>query len=401
MKHLILSTIFFLMFITNKGFTENKFDPAIIVNGTTISKFELSQRITLLNIMQSGGDVQKKASNQLINAKLVKESARNYNILISEEEVHEGVSKLAGGYNLSVESFLTEVSKTGIASQTINTFVKERILLRELVQYKFANRASIDDDEIDSFIMNGSATLEINLLEIVLPFNYNNKNEIFNFALNLKNKIAEGVTFESLAKKHSQADSAINGGDIGWIPITQLPSEIGRLFLTSKKNSLIGPNVFDNVIILYRLSDVREVPLFNDIKVKIDYMQLDLPKTSKIDMIKIMQIFENNHNCLNLKFELESYPELIDKLIKIKIEELKIPKGLYEKIKTLDIGEYTIFDKKSLSKNRKFIMLCARQQEITKQDREIAKQYLFSQRLISLADGFIADLKAEATVVYK
>ena len=389
------------MFTTDKGLTENKFDPAIVVNETIISKFELLQRILLLNTIQTDGDVQKIASDELINAKLLNAYARNYNILISEKKVQEGIKDLAGKFNLSAASFLIEVAKIGIASQTIKIFIKDRILLRELVQYKFANRASIADDEIDSFIMNGSATLEIKLLEIVLPFDYKNKSEVYNFALTLKNKYAEGVTFEALAKKYSQADSAINGGNIGWIPIDQLPPDVGSLFLTSNLNSLIGPKVFDNVLILYKLSNVREVPLFKDSEVIIEYMELNLPKNREVNLGKIKQIFEINNNCLNLKFELENYPKLMDKLIKIKIKKLKIPEEKYEKIRKLDIGEYTILEEKSTSENLMFIMLCARHQKITKNDRELARQYLFSQRLISLADGFISDLKAEAQIVYK
>ena len=401
MKHFLLTAIFFLMFTTDKGLTENKFDPAIVVNETIISKFELLQRILLLNTIQTDGDVQKIASDELINAKLLNAYARNYNILISEKKVQEGIKDLAGKFNLSAASFLIEVAKIGIASQTIKIFIKDRILLRELVQYKFANRASIADDEIDSFIMNGSATLEIKLLEIVLPFDYKNKSEVYNFALTLKNKYAEGVTFEALAKKYSQADSAINGGNIGWIPIDQLPPDVGSLFLTSNLNSLIGPKVFDNVLILYKLSNVREVPLFKDSEVIIEYMELNLPKNREVNLGKIKQIFEINNNCLNLKFELENYPKLMDKLIKIKIKKLKIPEEKYEKIRKLDIGEYTILEEKSTSENLMFIMLCARHQKITKNDRELARQYLFSQRLISLADGFISDLKADAQIVYK
>ena len=71
MKHLILSIVSLVIFMTNKGFSENKFDPAIIVNEAIISKYELSQRIILLNILQFDGDVQKKASDELINAKLI------------------------------------------------------------------------------------------------------------------------------------------------------------------------------------------------------------------------------------------------------------------------------------------------------------------------------------------
>ena len=265
MKHLILSIVSivsFVIFMANKGFSENKFDPAIIVNETIISKYELSQRIMLLNILQFDGDIQKKASDELINAKLINEFANNYNISISEQKVQEGIRELAKQFKLSIEDFLFEVSKIEIATETIKTFIKDRILLTELVQYKFANRASIGDDEIDSFIMNGSASLEIKLLEIVLPFDYNNRNEVYNLALNLKNKNSEGITFEALAKKYSKSNSSVNGGNIGWISIDQLPLDMGSLFLTSDLNTLIGPKVFDNVIILYKLANIREVPLF-------------------------------------------------------------------------------------------------------------------------------------------
>ena len=401
MKHLILSIVFLVIFMTNKGFAENKFDPVIIVNETIISKFELSQRIILLNILKLDGDIQKKASDELINAKLINEFAQNNNISISEGKVQEGIRELAQQFNLPIENFLFEISKIELATETIRTFVKDRILLTELVQYKFANRASIGDDEIDSFIINGSASLEINLLEIVLPFDYNNRNEVYNFALSLKNKNSEGITFEALAKKYSKSDSSINGGNIGWISIDQLPPDMGSLFLTSDLNTLIGPKVFDNVIILYKLTNVREVPLFKNTRVIIDYVELNLSKNSEINLSSAVQIFENNNNCLNLQFELERYPTLKGKLIRNTIEELKISEKKYEKIKTLDIGENAILKGGNLTENPILIMLCSRRQEISENDREIARQYLFSKRLVSLADGFIADLKAEAKIVYK
>mgnify|MGYP004006905537 FL=1 len=135
MKYLILSIVSLVIFMTNKGFAENKFAPVIIVNETIISKFELSQRIMLLNILQLNGDIQKKARDELINGKLINEFARNNNISISEEKVQEGIRELAQQFNLSIESFLFEVSKIELATETIRTFVKDRILLTEIVQF--------------------------------------------------------------------------------------------------------------------------------------------------------------------------------------------------------------------------------------------------------------------------
>ncbi len=71
----------------------------------------------------------------------------------------------------------------------------------------------------------------------------------------------------ALAKKYSTAIS-VNGGNIGWISIDQLPPDMGSLFLTSDINTLIGPKVFDNVIILYKLTNIREVPLFKNTMAK-------------------------------------------------------------------------------------------------------------------------------------
>ena len=104
---------------------------------------------------------------------------------------------------------------------------------------------------------------------------------------------------------------------------------MGSLFLTSDINTLIGPKVFDNVIILYKLTNIREVPLFKNTKVIIDYVELNLSKNSEINLSSALQIFEDNNNCLNLQFELERYPTLKGQLIRNTIEELKISKKIY------------------------------------------------------------------------
>jgi hypothetical protein len=53
------------------SFGDTKFDPAIIVNESIISKFEVSQRVLLLNILRIDGNINEKAKDELINAKLI------------------------------------------------------------------------------------------------------------------------------------------------------------------------------------------------------------------------------------------------------------------------------------------------------------------------------------------
>ena len=383
----------------NGSFGDTKFDPAIIVNESIISKFEVSQRIMLLNILRINGNINEKAKDELINAKLIEEFVKKYNLNVPRNIIEDGITELANQFNLNKNDFLFETGKIDISREAIEAIVRDRILLKEVVQYKFANRAQIEEDEIDAYIMNGSASLNVKLSEIVLPFKFDTKNEVYNTALALKDRLLEGITFESIAKTYSRSPSAPSGGELDWISIDQIPIEIANILLTTEKNSIIGPKVYDSVINLYKLIDIQEVPLFNDTRIILDFVELLYSKESEINSHALTLIFENNNNCLNLKFELEKYEALKSNITHTSLEQTNIPMEKFEVLENLDAGEASVL--KYQNGDLKFLMLCSRQQKISKSDRYKAQQYLFSQRLSSLADGFLADLKAEAKIIYR
>jgi peptidyl-prolyl cis-trans isomerase SurA len=383
----------------NGSFGDTKFDPAIIVNESIISKFEVSQRVMLLNILRINGNINEKAKDELINAKLIEEFVKKYDLDVSRNIIEDGITELANQFNLNKNDFLFETGKIDISREAIEAIVRDRILLKEVVQYKFANRAQIEEDEIDAYIMNGSAFLNVKLSEIVLPFKFDTKNEVYNTALALKDRLLEGITFESIAKTYSRSPSAPSGGELDWISIDQIPIEIANILLTTEKNSIIGPKVYDSVINLYKLIDIQEVPLFNDTRIILDFVELLYPKESEINSHALTLIFENNNNCLNLKFELEKYEALKSNITHTSLEQTNIPMEKLEVLENLDAGEASVL--KYQNGDLKFLMLCSRQQKISKSDRYKAQQYLFSQRLSSLADGFLADLKAEAKIIYR
>ena len=383
----------------NGSFGDTKFDPAIIVNESIISKFEVSQRIMLLNILRINGNINEKAKDELINAKLIEEFVKKYNLNVPRNIIDDGITDLANQFNLNKNDFLFETSKIDISREAIEAFVIDRIVLKEVVQYKFANRAQIEEDEIDAYIMNGSSSLNVKLSEIVLPFKFDTKNEVYNTALALKDRLLEGITFESIAKTYSRSPSAPSGGELDWISIDQIPIEIANILLIAEKNSIIGPKVYDNVINLYKLIDIREVPLFKDTRIILDFVELLYPKESEINSHALTLIFENNNNCLNLKFELEKYEVLKSNVTHTSKEQSNIPMKKLEVLENLDAGEANVFRNQNGDLN--FLMLCSRQQKISNSDRDKAQQYLFSQRLSFLADGFLADLKAEAKIIYR
>ena len=111
-------------------------------------------------------------------------------------------------------------------------------------------------------------------------------------------------------------------------------------------------------------------------------------------------LFEDNDNCLNLQFKLKKYESLSKNLTRTVVSSKKIDKEKLNYLEKLDSGEMALMGSNKQS-DAILLMLCSRQQEISKSDRELARQFLISQRLNFLADGLLADLKSEAKIIDK
>lgn len=383
-----------------KVLAQNKFEPIVTVNNRIVSHYELSQRLALLNVLQPNKISRKQVLKNLINERLLEQFSEQFKIKISEKKIEEELSVLANQFNVSNDVFLEELKKLNISKQTVTSFLKNRILLTEVVYFKFSNRAAISVDEVDSFIINGKASVELNLAEIVLPFRYDNKKEILNLVSAIKNRLSEGRKFESIAKEYSKSPTAINGGDIGWVPISQMPIDLGNKLLTANINEIIGPEITENIVVLYKLIAMRDVPLFNNVNTKLDYIEVSHSSESKLSLKETVLLFEDNDNCLNLQFKLKNYENLSKSLTRTVVSSKKIDKEKLNYLEKLDSGEMALIGSNKQS-DAILLMLCSRQQEISKSDRELARQFLISQRLNFLADGLLADLKSEAKIIYK
>ena len=383
-----------------KVLAQNKFEPIVTVNNRIVSHYELSQRLALVNVLQPNRISRKQVLKNLINERLLEQFSEQFKIKISEKKIEEELSVFANQFNVSNDVFLEELKKLNISKQTITSFLKNRILLTEVVYFKFSNRAAISIDEVDSYIINGKASVELNLAEIVLPFGYDNKEEILNLVSSIKNRLSEGGKFESIAKEYSKSPTAINGGDIGWVPISQMPIDLGNKLLTANINEIIGPEIIENIVVLYKLIAMRDVPLFNSVNTELDYIEVSHSSESKLSLKETVVLFEDNDNCLNLQFKLKNYESLSKNLTRTVVSSKKIDKEKLNYLEKLDSGEMALIGSNKQS-DATLLMLCSRQQEISKSDRELARQFLISQRLNFLADGLLADLKSEAKIIYK
>ena len=143
------------------------------------------------------------------------------------------------------------------------------------------------------------------------------------------------------------------------------------------------------------------MPLFNNTSIILDFIQIKSSSGSSTEFRNILPIFERNNNCLNLEFELENIENNTFKIDRQKLKTEDLSEEQKDTLNNLDAGESKLSVLDSETNESSLFMLCSREQSISNSDRELARNYLISQRLNFLADGFLADLRSDAKIVFK
>ena len=79
------------------------FSPAVTVNGTVVTRYEVAQRLAFLQVLQQTGDLEKRAVEDLIADRLQMDAAKSLGVNISDQDVGAGMTEFAARANLSAE----------------------------------------------------------------------------------------------------------------------------------------------------------------------------------------------------------------------------------------------------------------------------------------------------------
>ena len=128
---------------------QNLFSPAIVVNDSVVTYYELDQRTRMNQVLNAPGNPAEAAREQLIDDRIRLQAVQQAGIVLSEEDVLDGMSEFAGRANLTREEFVQALEGAGVAEQTFRDFVRAGLGWRELVQARFVGQVNITDTEID------------------------------------------------------------------------------------------------------------------------------------------------------------------------------------------------------------------------------------------------------------
>ncbi len=376
------------------------FAPIARVNDRVITQYEVNQRILFYEALNAPGDLEELAMTRLIEERLQLDAARQFGIEVGPDQIEAGMAEFAGRANLTTEEFIKALGSRGIAPESFQDFVRAGIAWRNLVQGRFGPRAQVSDDEIDRALEISSAASGVRVLisEIFLPADTPARQEAAQRRAREISEITTIPAFAAAARRYSAAPSRGRGGRQDWIPLGNLPPPIRAQILALAPGEVTDPIPVPNAIALFQLRDLEETGTPEQQVVSVEFARYFIPGgRSTAALAEAAKIEARVDTCDDLYGINKGQPE--ERLLRdvLPVEELQGDIAI--ELAKLDEGEVSTALTTGDGRAMVFLMLCGRTLAIAEEtDREAIRQNLISQRIASYAEGFMAELRADAVI---
>tara|TARA_B110000238_G_C16119369_1_gene436407 strand:- start:1114 stop:2334 length:1221 start_codon:yes stop_codon:yes gene_type:complete len=210
-----------------------------IVDDDIVLNSELQQRMATINeqIATSGTQappqeiILQQVLERLISERLQLNMGYKAGIRITDEELNSAILRVAQSNGLSIAQYITEIQSRGSTIAIVREEIRNEMVIRRVQQGKVMRRIRISEQELDNFLTSEEGRFltspDVNVGQILLSVptgsNKDDTDSILKRAMELQAEAANGTDFRQLAIANSADQSALQGGDLGWRKMAQLP----------------------------------------------------------------------------------------------------------------------------------------------------------------------------------
>ncbi len=243
---------------------------AAVVNNDIILTSELDQEQQLVSRAfaargqsVSGVNARKAAMERLITKNLVLQIARNQGVNPTDSQIDEALQQTALRRNTTPEAILNSMG-AGLSEAQARAEFRDELLMNEVRRSRVSRRVNVSDTEVDLLAKNlrnvGTVEPRYHLAQIVLPLSASASPNQVQHAVNtvdsIKAQLRQGASFTELAARYTTGSLAAQGGDLGYLPESQVPVPFLPALLKAKTGDVVGPFRSNFGLHLLKLLDV-------------------------------------------------------------------------------------------------------------------------------------------------
>lgn len=230
---------------------------AAVVNEEVITENQLNDRIERVRKeilltsqpMPTEEVFRKQILQQLINQKLQLQVAKKIGIQISEEDIDQSLAKMAKKDNETVDQLYERMKVQGWTILEFREEVEKELTIQQLQDREVVSRISISKQEIDDFARttheSPETMPEYHLANILIAVSATPSPAELQSARALAEtwvkKLKAGANFSQVAQMQSSGSQALQGGDLGWRKLPELPTAFAAVVPSLKVGDIAGP----------------------------------------------------------------------------------------------------------------------------------------------------------------
>ena len=225
-----------------------------VVNNDVITTGELADRThtAALNLRRQKiqlppmPQLRAQVLEQLILERAMSQRARETGIRVDDAVVNATSEQIAQQNKISVAELRRRLNLDGVPFPQFREEIRSQIIAQRLREREVDDEIKIPESEIDAFLadqagFNINDTIEYDISHIWVPTNEGMSTEELNNARetaeDVLDRAQDGEDFGKLAATYSKASDALDGGNLGWRTLSQMPTALAAAVREARQNS--------------------------------------------------------------------------------------------------------------------------------------------------------------------
>jgi peptidyl-prolyl cis-trans isomerase SurA len=254
---------------------------AAVVDEGVVLKSELSERLALVleNLERQQAEappeqrrplppvsiIEQQVLDQLILREIQLQRAERVGITVSDDMLNEALSRVAQNLGYAIEELPTVLAAQNVDYTMYREDSRRDLLVEQLEQRDVISRIAITPRELEQCLVNSDETasdaFDYNISHILIGVPANATQQDIETARTRINEIHDrleaGEDFGRLAVATSHAQTALEGGSLGWRKGAQLPTLFSDLVIRMKPGEFSEPIQSSGGFQIVKLNDMR------------------------------------------------------------------------------------------------------------------------------------------------
>lgn len=245
---------------------------AAVVDESVILRSELDRAVNNILAQYAGREgqlpprdvLERQVMERLILVKLQVGRAQETGVRVTDQEIDQAIASIAQQNGATPEQLRQQVTRDGTSYPEFRNSIREELLIQRLRQRFAQSRISVSEAEVDAALsaQQNSGT-QYHLAHILVSLPEGATPEQIATAQKkiegVKTLIDSGeMDFSAAAVRYSDSPNALEGGDLGWRGMNEIPSAFSDLMRAMSPGQVTAPIRGPSGFQLLKLVEVRD-----------------------------------------------------------------------------------------------------------------------------------------------